>query len=100
MTPRTANASQSVLAFAADTRTQEEEEAMAARSDELRVTLLGLALLSLLLLSHTTAPVDAGNDRKNSFSMNARNGGRHMNSFSMNNNEADRRRGSERPGGH
>ncbi|KAL5221216.1 hypothetical protein ABZP36_025929 [Zizania latifolia] len=72
---------------------------MATRSDELRVTLLGLALLGLLLLSHTAAPVDAGK-AKNSFSMNgAVSGGRHTNSFSMNNNEADRRRGFGGPGG-
>ncbi|KAG8078885.1 hypothetical protein GUJ93_ZPchr0007g3862 [Zizania palustris] len=73
---------------------------MATRSDELRLTLLGLALLGLLLLSHTAAPVDAGQPHKNSFSLNgAVSDGRRTNSFSMNNNEADRRSGFGGPGG-
>ncbi|KAF0916520.1 hypothetical protein E2562_007598 [Oryza meyeriana var. granulata] len=78
---------------------------MAARSDELRVTLLGLALLGLLLLSHGAAPVDAtGNSRKSSFSMNAGvgvgAGGHRGNSFSMNSNERGRSGGQGVAGGH
>ncbi|EMS53694.1 hypothetical protein CFC21_037581 [Triticum aestivum] len=55
-----------------------------ARNNELRMTLLGLALLGLLLLSHTAAPVEAAAGvQENSFSMNGA-GGRSLNSFSMN----------------
>ncbi|VAH83612.1 uncharacterized protein LOC119281977 [Triticum dicoccoides] len=55
-----------------------------ARNNELRMTLLGLALLGLLLLSHTAAPVEAAAGvNGNSFSMNSI-GGRSLKSFSMN----------------
>ncbi|XP_044973183.1 uncharacterized protein LOC123440691 [Hordeum vulgare subsp. vulgare] len=54
------------------------------RNNELRMTLLGLALLGLLLLSHTAEPVEAATGvGKDSFSMNGA-GGRSLNSFSMN----------------
>ncbi|XP_044973182.1 uncharacterized protein LOC123440690 [Hordeum vulgare subsp. vulgare] len=56
-----------------------------ARNNELRMTLLGLALLGLLLLSHTAEPVEAATGvGKDSFSMNGGAGGRSLNSFSMN----------------
>ncbi|CAM0884353.1 unnamed protein product [Alopecurus aequalis] len=69
-----------------------------ARSDELRVTLLGLALLGLLLLSHTAAPVEAtGGEHKDSFSMNGA-GGRTLNSFSMNGAEGEKGTGKGKTG--
>ncbi|KAM3334817.1 hypothetical protein ACQJBY_029315 [Aegilops geniculata] len=55
-----------------------------ARNNELRMTLLGLALLGLLLLSHAAAPVEAAAGvQENSFSGNGI-GGRSLKSFSMN----------------
>ncbi|XP_037410008.1 uncharacterized protein LOC125549015 [Triticum urartu] len=55
-----------------------------ARNNELRMTLLGLALLGLLLLSHTAAPVEAAAGvQENIFSVNSV-GGRSLKSFSMN----------------
>jgi hypothetical protein len=67
----------------------------ASRNDELRVTLLGLALLGLLLLSHTAAPVEAnGGVHKNSFSMNGA-GGRTLNSFSMNGADGEKSKGKK-----
>ncbi|NP_001338695.1 uncharacterized protein LOC100275964 precursor [Zea mays] len=61
---------------------------MASKSVELRMTLLGVALLGLLLLSQHAAPVDAAESdgprkEKTSFSMNVV-GGRTLSSFSMN----------------
>jgi hypothetical protein len=53
----------------------------AFKSSELRMTLLCLALVGLLLLSHNAAPVDA--EGMNSFSFNNA-GGRTLSSFSMN----------------
>jgi hypothetical protein len=61
-------------------------EAMAAfKSSELRMTLLCLALVGLLLLSHNAAPVAAegAGEGMNSFSFNSA-GGRTLSSFSMN----------------
>ena len=68
-----------------------------ARSDELRVTMLGLALLGLLLLSHTAAPVEAA-VQETSFSMNGP-GGRTLNSFSMNHADAEKGKGKARVDG-
>ncbi|KQK11223.1 uncharacterized protein LOC100845587 [Brachypodium distachyon] len=68
---------------------------------ELRVTLLGLALLGLLLLSYSAAPVEAADGyagaRKKSFSMNYA-GGRSLNSFSMNSADSERKGGSRGSG--
>ncbi|XP_062187503.1 uncharacterized protein LOC133890891 [Phragmites australis] len=80
---------------------------MASKSGELRVTLLGLALLGLLLLSHYAAPADATENagagagtgmRKNSFSFNNA-GGRTLTSFSMNHDSEEHRAGHA-GGGH
>ncbi|KAF7032349.1 hypothetical protein CFC21_043529 [Triticum aestivum] len=66
-----------------------------ARNNELRMTLLGLALLGLLLVSHTAAPVDAAAGvQENSFSMNGA-GGRSLNSFSMNTAEGEGAKGGK-----
>jgi hypothetical protein len=66
---------------------------MVFRSSELRMTLLCLALVGLLLVSHNAAPVVAENNagtgkRLNSFSFNGA-GGRTLTSFSMNHDSAD-----------
>ncbi|KAF8755707.1 hypothetical protein HU200_011175 [Digitaria exilis] len=63
---------------------------MVSKSGELRMTLLGVALLGLLLLSQHAATVEATGSgaaptgkKTNSFSFNSA-GGRTLNSFSMN----------------
>lgn len=77
---------------------------MAFKSSELRMTLLGLALVGLLLLSQSAAPVAAENNagtgkRLNSFSMNSA-GGRTLTSFSMNHDSAEGEGGRGKAGGH
>ncbi|KAK3162846.1 hypothetical protein QOZ80_1AG0044500 [Eleusine coracana subsp. coracana] len=77
---------------------------MAFKSSELRMTLLGLALVGLLLLSHSAAPVDAQNKagtgkRLNSFSFNSA-GGRTLTSFSMNHDGGEGEGHGKAGGGH
>lgn len=79
-------------------------EAMAFKSSELRMTLLGLALVGLLLLSHSAAPVAAENNagtgkRLNSFSFNSA-GGRTLTSFSMNHDAGEGEGHGKAGGGH
>jgi hypothetical protein len=70
-----------------------------ARNNELRMTLLGLALLGLLLLSHTAAPVEAAvSAGEDSFPVNGA-GGRSLKSFSMNGAEGEKGKGAKRTTG-
>ncbi|XP_066315677.1 uncharacterized protein [Miscanthus floridulus] len=74
---------------------------MASKSGELRMTLLGVALLGLLLLSQHAAPVDATESaapglKTTSFSFNSNNrnynsGGRTLSSFSMNAGDSEKK---------
>jgi hypothetical protein len=79
---------------------------MASKSGELRMMLLGVALLGLLLLSQHAGPVDATESaapglKMTSFSFNNKNnnnaGGRTLSSFSMN--AGDGSTGEKKPRG-
>ena len=72
---------------------------MASKSGELRMTLLGVALLGLLLLSQNAAAAEptgapATGKKTNSFSFNSA-GGRTLTSFTMNAADPEKKQGGK-----
>jgi len=69
---------------------------MASKSGELRMTLLGVALLGLLLLSQQAAAAEptATGKKTNSFSFNSA-GGRTLTSFTMNAADPEKKQGGK-----